>query len=347
MKTLKFNLFIGLALLASMAASAQSGTEKKINKEFPANADTEFTIQHKFGDISIENWDQEKISVEATLIADTEKPEKAEKIFKDVDVEFSTQGNRIRVRTIYDSSLKQKDVKVNYIIRMPHYVDLTVINKFGSVFIDENSGTCMLDISYGSIKANKLLNDDSKEMSHINLAHGSAEINKCNWLKVNVKYSSMEIKKAKAMIVDSRFSNIEIDESHSIVANSGYDNFENGSSQNVVLTSKFTNFEIGNISNKLDLDFEYGNFVAGNIQSGFELIKITNKYGEIKLKIEENSSYSLDAHVEYCDLDYPKSSSVNHKEDGTDKYYKGMVGKNSSSKSKVIIQSKYGSIDLD
>lgn len=344
---MKFNLFVSLALLASMAALAQSGTEKKISKEFPANAETEFLIQHKFGDISIENWDQEKISVEASLIADTEKPEKAEKIFRDVEIDFSTQGNRVRVRTIYDPGLKQKDVKVNYVIRMPHYVDLTVINKFGSVLIDENSGTCMLDVSYGSLKANKLLNDESKEMSQLNIAYGSAEIGKCNWLKVNVKYSSIEIKKAKAMIVDSRFSNLEIDESHSIVANSGYDNFENGSSQNVVLTSKFTNFEIGNISNKLDLDFEYGNFVAGNIQAGFEQMNITNKYGEIKLKIDENSSYYLDAHVKYCDLDYPKNGSVNHKEDGTDDYYKGMVGKDSSSKSKVIIQSKYGSIDLD
>jgi hypothetical protein len=347
MKRLKFNVITTLCLLASVVVSAQSGIEKKITKEFSTNANTQFVIQHKFGDISIENWDQEKIFVEATLIADTKKQEKAEKYFEDVKIDFSTSGDQVKVKTIYDSRFDQKDVKVNYIVRMPNYLALDLINKFGAVFIDEINGKSNLDISYGSLKANKLLYNDSKPLSQLILAYGSAEITKCNWLQIEVKYSSMEMKKAKAIIIDSRFSNIEIDDSHSIIATSKYDNYENGSTQNLVLTSKFTNFEIGNISNKLDLDFEYGSFEAGNIQSGFELIKIENRYGDIELRIEEESSYLLDAHLQYCDLDYPDSGSVNHREDGTHDYYTGRVGNDASTQSKVTIESKYGGVDLD
>ncbi len=347
MKKMNYRLLLIVGLLLSLPGFAQNGIEKKITKEFAASPETEFIILHKFGEISIENWDQQKILVEATIIADTKKPEKAEKLFRDVEIDFSTNLNEVKVKTYYDSKIVQKDVSVNYQIKMPHYISIDLTNKFGSVFINEISGKSKIEVSYGSIKAKKLLNDDSKALSRLTLAYGSAEIEKCNWLHIDTKYSAIEINKAKALLIDSRFSNIEIDDSYSIVATSKYDNYENGSTRNLALTSKFSNFEIGNIFNKLELNVEYGSFSAGNMAAGFELINITNRFAGIDIQIDENASYNLDAQCDFCELDYPSNSDVNHYEDGTENRYKGFIGNDRATKSKVTVKSKYGGVDLD
>ncbi|MEA3444689.1 MAG: hypothetical protein U9R19_08180 [Bacteroidota bacterium] len=347
MKKMKCKLLLILSLIFTLTGFGQNGIEKKITKEFPVDVGSEFVIMHKFGDISIENWNENKILIDVSIVADAKNQDKAEKLFNEVEIDFSTKGKSIRVKTSYKSQLVHKDVTVNYKIKMPHYIELDLTNKFGSVFINEISGKSRIAVSYGSLKAEKLLYNDTKPLSRIILSYGSAEITKCSWLQIDTKYSSLEINKAKALVIDSRFSNIEIDECHSIIATSKYDNYENGSANNLVLTAKFTNFEIGNISNKLDLNFEYGGFEAGNVAAGFKLIKIKNKYGEVDLRIDLSASYVLDAHSKYCIIDFSSANSVEHQEYGSENSYKGIVGSDKETKSKVIIESKYGSIDLD
>ena len=330
-----FNLLALALSFMSMACYAQDGMEKKIIKEFQVNTETEFVISHKFGDINIENWDDQKIWIEVTLIADTHKPEKAEKLFSQVDIDFTEMDNMIKVRTDYQNKIKQKDITVNYLIKMPHYLKLELTNKFGAVFINELSRQTNISIGYGSLKANKLLNSDSKPVSRLDLSYSSAEIEKCSWQNIDVKYSTLEIKQAKALVLDSRFSTIEIDDSHSVIASSKYDNYDIGNLQNLVLSAKFSNIEIGNVGNKIDLQFEYGNFEVGNVQDGFESINITNLFGDINVKIDQRANYEIDAEVQFSDLDISDNNSAKHIIDGTKESYKGWVGPGKDSHSKL------------
>ena len=347
MKELKFNLVTLLLLLLSIGIYAQEQIEKKITKEFDVSDEIEFRISHKFGDIKVEDWTESRIVVEYTLIADTKKQEKAEKLFSRVDIETMQTKEAVQLRTVYEKKIDKKDLRVDVLIRMPQQQKITLLNKFGDVFINELSSPVDIEIAYGSLKAKTLSYKEKEPMNHIRLSYGNADIDTCNWLRLATKYSNIEISKVNAIFLDSRYSNVEFDQCNSFVSDSKYDNFELGSARNIVVQSKFSNYEIGSIAKKIDLQFEYGNFEVGHVQANFESIDITNKYGEIEIEIDENASYYIDADVKYCDLDIPSENSVNHHVDGSQEYYKGLVGKDKSTKSKVKIYSKYGGVELD
>ncbi len=339
-------LFI-LGLLIYVNGFSQENIEKKIEKEFPADKNTEFFITHKYGDITFENWNEDKVFIEAIIIAKTDNQEKADKLFNKVDVVIKSNKNIIDVKSVFNSKKIHSKIEIKFIVKIPNYLILDISNKFGSVFLNETSGKLNIHLAYGNLKARKLLNKSKENMNSIDIAFGEADINECYWLKLDAEYSTIEIEKVKSLIFDTRFSELEIEDCNTLAGTSKYDSFDIGNANNIVLDAQFSDFEIDIISNKLELDSEYGDFEVGNFSAGFELIRIDNDFGDIDIEIDENASYHLSAKCDFCDVEFNSNNSVNTKESTFSNNYKGNVGSDKNTKSKIIVKSSYGDVELD
>jgi hypothetical protein len=346
MNKLKCNALLILALLISLSGIAKEEFKREINKEFNVNENTTFDISSKFGDISIENTDEAKMSIRVVITARASDEEDAKKIFDKIQIGIKEEGNKISAETVVHAD-KMKNIQIDYFIKMPSYIASTISNKFGSVLINSLTRASSITVAYGNLRAKKLLFDNKNEQGKVKLSYASGcVIDECNWLNVDVKYSDLEIGRGKALVFESKNSNIEIDDVMALIVKSKYDNYEVGSAQNAVINAKFGNYEIGNIVKKLDIELQYGNMVVGNVVEGFDLIKINNKYADVDVKIDEGQSYKLTALVEYADIDFPDGENINTHRDNSSLKVDGFVG-DKTTDSEVIVVSKYGGVDLD
>ncbi len=354
MKTLKFKSIILIFFLFAGNLFAAVNTDKtilseeytkKFHEQYSINHSTKFEIINKFGDININNWDKDEISIDATITVKLSNKNKADKIFDKIDVTISKEGNIVKAVTEINDKIHNSDFSIDYVINTPSYINIQLYNKFGSVYIEELTGKSNISVKYGNLKADKIFDNNTKPLSEINLGYcNKANITEFNWGKIFIKYSKIYIEKSKAVIIVSKYSKVNIERSSSIVAESSYDSYNLGMIQNLVIESKYTDVNIEKIEKLIDIESKYGNYRIDEVPAKFTSIKVVNKYGKINIGISPEASYKLDAYLKYADIRYPESR-VSRIKNNTELKVTGKIGKHAT-KSTVNISSQYGNVNL-
>lgn len=354
MKATGFKITIlALFTCVNLTWAADDEYSKTLKEEYSASASTELNLDNKFGDIEVNNWDKDIVSIEVTISVDVNDEDKANKILSYVDVNFFESGNTISAETVFDSKLEKGswnnnyDLDIQYHVYIPDYIDLSVENKYGDTFINNLAGKLYCDIKYGKIKINELTRGDDKPLNEINIAYGNGNIEKVDWLKSSIKYSTLEIEEGKALILVSKYSKFYLDEASSLVAESKYDTYELGKLNNFVVSAGYSNYKVDEITKKFQIESKYTHVKVDNIPAGFEKISIENAYGGFKLAIDENASYLLDGEADYSKIYYPDNNSrVNRIVENNEMNVSGLVGEDSNTKSVVDIETRYGNVKL-
>ena len=327
-------------------ASAYDESSKVIKKEYTVNPDARVLLDNKFGQIHINNWDKNMVSIEIRITVGASSPEKAQKLLDLVTIVSEGTPSNVQIRTMLSKDFSDnKKLSVDYTVNMPSTIMLNLTNKFGDVFLNELSGKGNFDISYGNIEINKLMNSNNV----ININFGKGEIHYITGAMVSLKYSDLQVEYAGSLYVDSKFSNLE---GIKIISLSlGFEGGKLDLDNSSVITgkSKFTDLSISHLDKKIDLDIQYGNCDVDQISADFTLVSIRNKYGHVSVNIPSGTSYSLDADLKFCDLDFPDDQAAFTQKisTNTSKSFRGTVGKNPNPEAKVIIRSEFGNVSLE
>ena len=355
MKATGFKLaIIALFLSSNFTWAANDKFSKILKEEFNATGSTELSLNNKFGDIEVNNWDKDLISIEVEISVDVNDEDKANRILSYVDVNFFENGNTVSAETVFDSKLEKGswgnnnyDLDIQYRVHIPEYISLSVENKYGDTFINNLSGKLYCDIKYGKIKINQLSRGDDKPLNEVNIAYGNGYFEKVGWLKANIKYSTFEIEEGKALILISKYSKFYLEEASSLVAESKYDVYEIGGLNNFVVSAGYSNYKIEEITKTFQAESKYTHVKVENIPPGFEKISIENAYGGYKIGIDENSSYIIDGEADYSKIYYPdNNSNVNRIIENNEMNVSGLVGNDSNTKSVVDVETRYGNVKL-
>jgi hypothetical protein len=340
--------------------AAQDEYSKDKHEEYDVNEETVLVISNKYGNVDVTNWEQDRVSIDVTVTVDHRNEDRARELLDDILVNISKQDNRIEAITDFDRNFSRggglfdfgddsKEFTINYEVKIPRYISMELENKYGDVFVNEITGHADIAVKYGNFRANKILRDNSKPLSHVNLAYSNGKIGEVNWLKLTLQYTpnNCEIEKAKALIAVTKYSKLSVEEASSIVCESKYDNYRLGTLSNFVCEAKYTDFRIDEVKKQLDLTSKYGDFSINNVPVNFEKIKVDNKYGKVDIEIAEDASYNLKGEAQYADIDFPDSGKVSRIEKNTEMKVSGRVGNDGNTKSEVSITTKYGNVDLE
>lgn len=348
-------LLIFTLFLTSTAIIAQEVT-KKFHQEYKAGPNTTLDISNKYGDVIVETSDQNQISIDIKVTVELPNRDRAEKLLSYIDVQFSENGDLIRAKTIIDDKFNfsgwgggSKRFSIDYNVKMPSKINFNLTNRYGNAELEEIQGLVKLDIKYGDLKADTLARSNDKPLSFLNLAYGKAEIESAGWLDVTVRYSgSFHVTKCQALLLDSKYSRVQIDDVSSIVGETKYDKFEIDNIKNLVLDAGYSDINIGELTKKLKFDGGYGSLTVESIPAGFELIETDSRYIGVKLGIESDASYELDAKLSYGDLKFDENNFKNQRRivENNSSETSGTVGKDSSPASKVQVRSSYGTVRL-
>jgi len=347
-------LFITI-LFVPFILTAQGAT-KEFHKEYKAGASTRLDISNKYGDVVINSSDNDQVVIDVKVTVEVPNKEKAERLLSYIDVRFEEGENVISAKTIIDDKFSftgwggdSRRFKIDYNIKMPVGMALTLSNKYGNTDIDELHGLLNLDIKYGNLTAGKITRGNTKPLSRLNLAYGKGTIEEAGWLDLTLRYViKIDITKSQALLLDSKYSKISLGETSSVVGGSKYDNIKIENIKNLVLENGYTETNIRVLSKKLNYKGSYGSFTVEDIPSGFESIDTETRYMGVRLGIDESANYKLEAKVSYGGLKYNEDNFKNQKRvvGNTSNEVEGIIGKEESPSSTVNVVSSYGSVKL-
>ena len=230
-----------LLFAATLSASAEE-VKKEFHGEMVPTDNTTLTIMNKFGEVVTETWTEKKIVVDVVVTVDHPSAEKAKKILDMIDVVFTEENGDLKAETVFKEDFSNfswggdnNKFSINYNIKMPASINLTVSNKYGNTDIDEVSGLANLTVKYGNLTVHKLNRGNIKPLNNLVVAYGKATVDNIGWAEVNSRYcGQFTIQTASALLVDSRYSKMTIGEVSSLVFDSKYDGYNVEKANNVV-----------------------------------------------------------------------------------------------------------------
>lgn len=350
-------IFILSILFSSGFASAEE-YDKKLNKTYDVNKNSILSLSNRFGDINIENWEKNQVQIDVVITVENRNEEKAKETLEYIKVNFSEDGDIIKVETEIDNDLSKagnwvifgsnnsNSFNIDYTIKMPKSLQIELENKYGDVFINELSNLSNIVVKYGYLKINKMTRENEKPLNEVTLAYSNGDIESCRWLKLTLKYSKMEIKESKAIMAITKYSKLYIDQASSIVSESKFDEYNIGNITNFLGEGAYTDYDFDEITKKFELETKYGNCDVQYVPEGFEMINITNHYGNISIGIDDKASYKIKGEAKYGDIRIPGEGRVSRIRETTSTSLKGYVGSDENTNSIVEIYTKYEDVKL-
>lgn len=345
MKSRLVMLLVLWALCNTLSAQMQEAN-RRISKNFQVNHDAVLIVDNRFGKIHCEVWDKNEIAIEAEITAVAGSLKEAQRLLENVKVDI--RGNALKVEAI--TTMEERSgrgnksvVTVDYSIKLPRTLNLNLSNKFGDIFLDENAGSSIIDLSYGNLQVNRLLG----EKHALNMKFSKGNLGTAGHLKLEVSYSELRAKEITNLVVDSKFSTLEIEHAAIVTQESQYDTSELGETREVRSVAKFSTIRIGSVSEQLILDMKYGGCTVKEIGPSFKEVTVTNSFGNVDLRFNPESSFKLDASGSFGEVTFPKGSDVTVDEKShTSKSYKGTIGKGNRMQRVVTVSTRNGDVNI-
>ena len=169
----KIIITASLIFLTFNSLSAQNESEtRSFIKTLPVSKETTLEISNKYGRIEITPWNKDSAYIRAEIKAYAKDRSKLSKMFDGISVNITDSKYLVRAQTEFTSNINtlfesfkgmtskiiqyDSHIEINYYINIPEYLNLKIENKYGDVYMENNTGEFRISISNGSFKANSL-----------------------------------------------------------------------------------------------------------------------------------------------------------------------------------------------
>lgn len=346
-------------MLTSFVCSAQLEHVENYIQTFPANSSTTVDISNKYGKVHILTWKEDSVKFEVVKIVRSKTPELLDKLVSTVNIDFTqtslylhaatTVGNKQPnfledLKSIAESISNDRYIEINYTVYIPDYINLSIDNKYGDIYLPDLRGNLNLKLSNGNLKGNNLMGSND-----ITIKFGDAVFNNINTSRVTLYYAEIMISESANLTIDSKSSKITVDKTNMLKLSSKRDKLYLKQVNNLFGNSSFSDFWITQLNSEASCNVKYGNMNLDNIPKAFSYINLTTKYTDLNLYFEKGSAYALDIIYEGTDIIFPVNISVIEKKPvpGEDKkqMMTGKVG-TPSGNAKVNINAEDGNINI-
>ena len=357
----RFLILVILAQLILKPVSSQSSSEtRNFIKTLPVGRETQLEVYNKYGTIQITEWKKDSVMIRAEIKAVASDKEKLGKMFDGISINMTESRDQIRAETRFTQNIGMlfenfkgmtskiisydSRVEINYYISMPEYLNLNIENKYGDVYMENNTGNFSISVSNGSFRANSL-----GKNSTLNLIFCNATVGSIASGKINASFSEISSNEAGDVTINSISSKYDVKKAGTVTIESRRDKFYVDNIKTIKGNSYFSEFNLKSLREEASLSTRYGNLNIDLIQSGFESINLNTGYTDVSLGFEPGSSYNLDIRQLNSFLVISDKGAKTEKkvlnEDKKEYITSGTVGKNPGS-SKVSIDATHGDIYL-
>ena len=320
-------LFISLFLLQilnGVVSYGQSVNTKEISQETALPKGSLIRIVSSSGKLNIKSWDQPKVKVTVRFMYDSlEKSGNDNNWFEDLGISIKPFSNRIdiltrsvftqgkvpqkmapgdvRERAAMDAKLKTVRTPLGFrdfptgksrietmTVMVPANSKLDLESKYGDVVVSMDLDDAKLEINSGTL--------DAQNIKNLNLVSDYCNVNLGNVEKAEVEFynGTFRAQNIKELDIDSRSSNIEYEKGEYLYLRSQTDEIDIQEIARVEGRKVYGSIKIDQLNESFDLEGNNVDVKFRNISPGTSLIKINNKYGDVRLPVKNLKNYFVD-----------------------------------------------------
>jgi hypothetical protein len=169
--------------------------ERNISKTYAAGGNT-LQVNNSFGSVTVTTWDRNEIKVDIHIESSSNDKEVAERVFNNIDVIESKEGNTIKFKTTtdknknnnYNCKICSSTMEISYTIQLPANTTLKIENQFGGIKIPDYTGNISLVSKFGSLTTGNLA-----KVENMLVEFGKATIKSMGDVNAVFKFSTITI----------------------------------------------------------------------------------------------------------------------------------------------------------
>ena len=358
-------LVIGVALIFSGPCFAADDAKltKVITESYLATSSAELEINNKYGDVIINDWDEDSVSITITITAYGKDEEAAGRLLDRTEIKFNTSASGIQVYTQlsksdgwlkdfwnelsgYSQTIISKDqLTIDYQVFMPADMDLELTNKYGDVFLAERRGLTRIDMSNGNMKAEEISGD-----AHLSFRYGNADINTLASAEIVLKSAELNLDQVQELFMQSNSSTVDLGQVAAADIVSRTDKITIKKLQRLSGQTSFSKLRLMSVEQSVDLDTNYGSTTIERVDHQFTEILIRGNSTDVDLTFDHMAYFAARVVAKEGKFRLPADHGLKQVyTDGTEKFIKssGSLGKINSNPGEVNVDAKGGRVQLD
>lgn len=255
--------------------------QKVVERIFDVEALPELEMEGIYSDFIITTWDEPQIDFKVKITVKSDK-EKAVKYLIDViNVEFVQEGDLVRARTVFENKTNRSfnaSVSIKYYVKVPEDVRMDLETRYGDIIVETVKKDFKAEVKYGSLTAGNLLADNE-----IEIKYGDFSIAYAKNLELDMKYSDGKINKVEFIDADIEYCDITATEVFRGVFENKYSDIRIEKIKDLKSKNRYSDMKVTLDGSEPDVD-------------------IDASYSDIRLKINEKTSFRYDIRVNYGDI---------------------------------------------
>ncbi len=348
-------LFI-LLVVPVMAFATDKGKgkyekSKSIKKEYSVDSDALLRIDNKYGNVDVTSWNKNQVVIEVKITVSGNNEEKVIKRLSMIDVKFDASRGEVYAKTVIGKNSsnwsswwgKKSNVhyQIDYKVKVPMTNDASLNNDYGNIYLNELKGDASINCDYGKI----IIGDLYSTRNKINLDYcSSSTIGKMNGGSINADYSKFTVEDAGDIRLNADYSTSVFESLNDLSYNCDYGSLKANRARSIVGDGDYLTTRLGQIAKKVEITSDYGSIRIEDLKEGFDTVSINGEYCSIKIGTPD-APFNFELKLSYGgfkrgDYNYDFTKKI---EKSSSKYYEGTY-KNGSGKSKITIDSEYGSV---
>lgn len=345
---LAYNFFIVLFFtMSTLVATAETSVlptiakqeyTKSIKKDFGISADGTVNLSNRHGKMDVKTWDKNRVKIDIRITVNAVSESQAQEVFDRISVDFSNSSDFVEAETQIASknsswwggwsNSDKTDFNIDYEVYMPPTATLALSNKYGDVYVADLAKNADITVKYGNFRL-----EGVGQNLKVNLGYGNGTVVKAARTDATISYSKFRLQDGGDMDLSTKYSKIGIDKAGDMRVNSAYDTYDIGrvrdyhstgkydnvsigTAENITAVSKYTDYSVNLLKNSADFDLTYGGARMEKIVRGFTEMRLSGRYADYKLHVEDGASYHLDANANYAGIRYPSPMQVTYEKDG-------------------------------
>jgi hypothetical protein len=299
---------------------------KEVSKEIAVPKGGEIYIENSSRAIVLKTWDQPKVKVTTTIYYDGETKLTDDEWLEKVNLSLKTLGTSVKVKSgaatggssvVYSDAISlngtytrggtggfsngvavfngngqnigtKSNIKRIVTVTVPAGSKLDIESKYSDVSLPAGVSDVIVEIANGSLEAenlNKLvlrskysnINVGDVKTAEVELANGRFSAKSIDDLDIESKYSTIEMAAAKKIALRSTNDEYEIEEAGEIRGRKTYGNLR-----------------ITKLNGSLEVEGNNADVKIRKVGPSLSLIKIDDKYADIRIPLRETKNYSVE-----------------------------------------------------
>ncbi len=337
---------------------------KSINKSFEVSDRLNLEIINKYGNVIIDTWPKNEISLKIEILAYGKDESSAEKLMDRVEFDFKQSNDFLEIESVFDrkksffkdllntvgdysaSLLSKHKLQVNYELTVPEStISIAIDNRFGDIHMGDVAGRLNIKLAHGNFRANKI-----EDYSKVTVNYGKAKIKAFNEISMSLKGAELELGKAGNLKLLSSSSSVYIEHISVLDIESTNDKIVIDEIEDISGQANFSEISISHLYESCKLDQSYGELTIKQVHDGFQSLRLNGKSTDYNLIFSMNSNFETNIYGRDDKLqiaDFPGKRDKRYMDDKS-KFVRitGAFGTGKDGR-KLIINAQNGEVEID